>query len=81
MKYEQQADFDAASGADEEERERRGIGSPQERWGCACPRIDSVNCIKARSAPDWDTAGDWTEPDERCECHCHDLDDDDGDST
>ena len=77
MGYQEQVDFDAASGADEEERERR-MKSPQERWGCACPRIDATDCIEFRSRPPWvDDSDKYTESDEECECHCHVMDDDD----
>jgi hypothetical protein len=72
------AEFDADSGADEEERERRGIGTPQERWGCVCPRLDAADCIVFRSAPSWAEYDEqWVEEGERCECHCHSLDDED----
>lgn len=55
-------------------------GSPQERWGCACPRLDAADCIEARSRPGWaDPEESYTEEGERCECHCHSMDEDEED--
>lgn len=49
------------------------LGRACERIGCACPRVDGTDCIRARSVPPWaEEEGDYVEEGERCECACHD---------
>lgn len=53
---------------------------PRDVIGCACPRTDARDCIRARHSRfrhDWKVMG--TEPgpedddDDECECSCHDF--------